>query len=65
MEEEEERDQWLIGFGPIAIVRNVENEFVIVYNEGLIERKNLFFFQKQYQKRNPKKEKKKTSIWSN
>jgi hypothetical protein len=38
--EEEERWRWLIGFGPIGIVKNVENEFVIVYHEGLIEREN-------------------------
>jgi hypothetical protein len=40
MEYEEERERWLIGFGPIGIVKNVENEFVIVYHEGLIEREN-------------------------
>jgi hypothetical protein len=38
--EEEERWRWLIGFGPMGIVKNVENEFVIVYHEGLIEREN-------------------------
>jgi hypothetical protein len=40
MEEEERRDRWLIGFGPLGIVKNVENEFVIVYHSGLIEREN-------------------------
>jgi hypothetical protein len=38
--EEEERRRWLVGFGPLGIVKNVENEFVIVYHEGLIEREN-------------------------
>jgi hypothetical protein len=38
--EEEERWRWLIGFGPIGIVMNVENEFVVVYHEGLISRGN-------------------------
>jgi cytoskeletal protein RodZ len=27
--EEEERERWLIGFGPIGIVKNVENEFIL------------------------------------
>jgi hypothetical protein len=38
--EEEERRRWLVGFGPVGIVKNVENEFVVVYHEGLTEREN-------------------------